>query len=105
MIAKLILLLTIDSSALLISAIAVDLKELSAKAVTDKNEYEGEVTMKSRLADSDKLSFFPLAIDDYFMAIAVLAKGLAVDKVRESLLTTAKVAKYKIPQYFIHTGM
>ena len=53
--------------------------ELSAEVVTDskKEEYEGDVMMKSRLADSDKLSFFPLAIDDYFMAIAVLAKKIS----------------------------
>ena len=74
----------------------MDLKELSAEfeVVEDKNEYEGDVTMKSRLADSDKLSFFPLAIDDYFMAIAVLAKGyyykavlaaLAVDNLKVSI--------------------
>ena len=51
--------------------------------------------MKSRLANSDKLSFFPLAIDDYFMAIAVLAKGLAV---RQSprLLTTVSIKFHNI---------
>ena len=49
--------------------------------ITDKTvkEYkEGEIKLKHRLTDSDdyNISFFPLAIDDYFMAVAIISGRL-----------------------------
>ena len=52
--------------------IEVDLKESVFRYENKVNEYsEGTALLKSGSSQSEQ-SFFPLAIDDYFMAVAIL---------------------------------
>ena len=43
---------------------------------------EGEIKLKHRLTDSQdrKITFFPLAVDDYFMAVAIISGKLNNDE-------------------------
>ena len=54
--------------------IVVDLAELTAADEDETNaNYEGEVQLeKGSLAS--RQTFFPLAVDDYFMAVAILSQ-------------------------------
>ena len=44
---------------------------------------KGEIKLKHRLTDSQdrKIPFFPLAVDDYFMAVAIISGKLNDEKV------------------------
>ena len=65
------------------SFIIVDLHNLNATKYQDKEKYDehqGTVQLSSGSVKSDQ-KFSPLAVDDYFMSIAILSKKLKPETV------------------------
>ena len=64
--------------------VIVDLDRCSASKRQTNNELKKEYAVGLRVkTTSQQISFFPLAVDDYFMSVAILSgKFSDVDKVR-----------------------